>query len=72
MTVLRDALVSLLSLEDGIEVRRNPYRRPAGFDLVNSSEEIFAPATTVLHAVIAARLTGQDADTAARAVIETW
>lgn len=44
----------------------------AAFDLVNSSEQIFAQATTVLHAVITAHLTGNDPDTAARAILDTW
>ncbi|MFD9963006.1 hypothetical protein [Amycolatopsis sp. NPDC058986] len=44
----------------------------AAFDLVNSSEQIFAQAATVLHAVVTAHLTSGDSDAAARTVIETW
>jgi hypothetical protein len=44
----------------------------AGFDLMNSSEMIFAQTVSVLQAVLVARLGGEDADDAARAVIHTW
>jgi len=44
----------------------------AGFDLVNSSELIFSQATTVLKTALAARLSGQDAEEAARSLVGTW
>jgi hypothetical protein len=44
----------------------------AGFDLMNSSEMIFVQTVAVLQAVLVARLGGEDADEAARAVIHTW
>jgi hypothetical protein len=44
----------------------------AGFDLVNSSEMIFAQTAAVLKAAMAALLSGQDADTAARSLVSTW
>jgi hypothetical protein len=44
----------------------------AGFDLVNSSEMIFEQTTAVLMAAMAARLSGQDADNAARSLVSTW
>ena len=44
----------------------------AGFDLVNSSETIFGQAAAVLKAAMAARLSGQDADAATRALVSTW
>ncbi|QKV78283.1 hypothetical protein [Amycolatopsis sp. Hca4] len=44
----------------------------AGFDLVNSSEMIFGQATAVLMTAMAAQLSGQDADAAARSLVSTW
>jgi hypothetical protein len=44
----------------------------AGFDLVNSSEMIFGQTAAVLKTAIAARLSGQDADAAARSLVSTW
>ncbi|WP_329055362.1 hypothetical protein OG738_17995 [Amycolatopsis sp. NBC_01488] len=44
----------------------------AGFDLINSSEMIFGQTAAVLKTAIAARLSGQDADTAARSLVSTW
>ena len=44
----------------------------AGFDLVNSSEMIFGQTAAVLKTALAARLSGQDADTAARSLVSTW
>jgi hypothetical protein len=44
----------------------------AGFDLVNSSEMIFGQAAAVLKTVMAAQLSGRDADAAARSLVSTW
>jgi len=44
----------------------------AGFDLINSSEMIFEQAAAALKTVLAARLSGQDAETAARTLVSTW
>lgn len=44
----------------------------AGFDLVNSSEMIFGQTAALLKTAIAAWLSGQDADTAARSLVSTW
>ncbi len=44
----------------------------AGFDLMNSSEMIFAQTVSVLQAVLAARLGGEDVDEAARGVMRAW
>jgi hypothetical protein len=44
----------------------------AGFDLVNSSEMIFGQAVAVLKTAMAAQLSGQDADAAARSLVSTW
>jgi hypothetical protein len=43
-----------------------------GFDLVNSSEMIFGQAAAVLKTAMAAQLSGQDADAAARSLVSTW
>ncbi|MEV5719235.1 hypothetical protein AB0L41_35575 [Amycolatopsis mediterranei] len=43
----------------------------AGFDLANSPEMIFGQAAVVLKAAMAAEPSGQDADTAARALVST-
>ncbi|WP_414936207.1 hypothetical protein [Amycolatopsis sp. cmx-11-51] len=44
----------------------------AGFDPMNSSEMVFAQTASVLQAVLVARVGGEDADEAARAVVRTW
>lgn len=44
----------------------------AGFDLISSSAMIFEQAASALKTVFAARLSGQDADTAARSLLSTW
>jgi hypothetical protein len=44
----------------------------AGFDLINSSEMIFEQVTAALKTAMAARLSGQDVDTAVRSLISTW
>ncbi len=44
----------------------------AGFDLVNSSEKIFAQTAAVFKTALAARLSGQDVDTATRPLVSTW
>jgi hypothetical protein len=44
----------------------------AGFDVVNSSEPIFAQAAGVLHAVLAANLHDHDAEEGVRALVSTW
>lgn len=44
----------------------------AGFDLINSSEMIFGQVATLLKTVMAARLSGQDVETAARSLVSTW
>lgn len=65
------AVASALSEGPGLPAGTLTIDR-AGFDLVNSSEIIFAQAAAVLKTAMAARLSGRDADAAARSLVSNW